>query len=459
MKLPFLDRVEEQKKLKRLLSNANPTLSIFYGRRRCGKSRLLQQLDPRHTVYYLADQSDQALQRQAIAAQLSRLLPGFDAATYQSWNALFDAVNSRNPTYAGKPITVVIDEFPNLLAESPALPGLIQKMIDTNAVRFHLVLCGSSQRMMKGLAFDETAPLYGRAREVIKIRPLMPGWIVDAHGVRGSEAVARYAVWGGVPRYWELAAEFPEHDTAIKELALNRDGILHNEPRRLLLDDMRTDTQPHSLLAVIGSGVHRISEICARLQKPAMNLIRPLEILIELGLVRRETPFGEPEKNSKRTLYTIADPFLRFWYRYVFPNLSAIEQEIYINVLAQWNATRNQHIGSVWEDLARDSVPRLSLNGIQWKQAHRWWGKTRSGKSLEIDVVAESSDGTAILIGEVKWGAINAESWRKKLEGIAADLPFTSKKRIVAACWLGQISEVTHHRLIITPEKALKVLR
>lgn len=457
--LPFFDRTTETKALQKFLSSGTPSLAIVYGRRRCGKSRLLQQLKTPSAIYYLADQSDRALQLQAIATQLSGALPGFDAASYATWESLFTALNGRIPRNKTKPFTIILDEFPYLVAEYPALPALIQKLIDTHSLQTHLLLCGSSQRMMKGLVFNESAPLYGRAREIIKIRPLMAGWIKDALGVDDSEAVERYAVWGGVPRYWELAADFTGHPEAIRDLVFNRDGILHNEPRRLLADDMRTDTQPHSLLAVIGSGVHRISEISGRLQKPAMNLLRPLDILTELGLVLREVPFGESEKTTKRTLYTIADPFLRFWYTYVYPNLSSLEQELYSHVLSLWRKTKDQYLGGIWEDLARESVPRLVIGGKRWNLARRFWGKDPSGGLIEIDIVAESTDKSAILLGEAKWGKADVPALQAKLETMAPLLPFAKNKKVITACWLGKVEEGTESPACFGPGKVLEVLR
>ena len=197
----------------------------------------------------------------------------------------------------------------------------------------------------------------------------------------------------------------------------------------------------------------------ARLEKPAMNLLRPLEILTELGLVRRDIPFGELAKNSKRTLYTIADPFLRFWYRYVFPSLSACEQELYDQPMAVWTTTQSQHIGSIWEDLARESVPHLSIHGLRWGQAQRWWGKNSAGEAAEIGVVAESLDGSSILLGEVMWGNAAVDSERKRLEGLGPLLPFVGKKRVLTACWAGRTGSGASRGNTISPESVLKVLR
>ncbi len=129
-----------------------------------------------------------------------------------------------------------------------------------------------------------------------------------------------YSVWGGTPRYWELAGDHPDLPAALRSLILSPLGVLSEEPSRLLLDDMRDTTQAASILSLIGQGCHRISEIAARLGKPVTSLSRPLQRLQDMDLITREQPFAEESRSSKRTLYKISDPFLRFWFRYVEVN-------------------------------------------------------------------------------------------------------------------------------------------
>ena len=124
------------------------------------------------------------------------------------------ALNAR----AGAGVCLVLDEFPYLVQASPELPSLVQKWVDDRDCKIHLMLCGSSQRMMQGLVLDESEPLYGRAREIIKIPPLEPAWIRDALGLGWIESVEAYAVWGGVPRYWELARDFASFEEGVKDL-------------------------------------------------------------------------------------------------------------------------------------------------------------------------------------------------------------------------------------------------
>jgi AAA+ ATPase superfamily predicted ATPase len=217
---------------------------------------------------------------------------------------------------------------------------------------------------MQGLVRDRTAPLFGRAREILKIAPLRAGWIKRALRLReDGRAVEAFAVWGGVPRYWELAAAELDLQRAVEALVLSPLGVLHDEPRRLLLDDVREVTQPMSLLALIGAGCHRLSEIAGRLGKPATSLARPLAVLIELGLVRRDLPFGASLRDSKRTAYRLADPFLRFWFRFVEPNRSRLEAGLVTGVGLEVTAALPLHVSSVWEDLLRESVPRAHSSG------------------------------------------------------------------------------------------------
>jgi AAA+ ATPase superfamily predicted ATPase len=272
--------------LRRALARPGGSLIVVYGRRRCGKSRLLQEALRGHPHgYYVADLSAAGIQRQALAAEAERVVPGFAAASYPDWAALLETWCARAPDG----VWLLLDELPYLVQVSPELPSIIQKLIDAPRTRPpRLLLCGSSQRMMHGLVLDETAPLYGRAAEIIKVTPMPPEALRDALQLDAEQSVVAYSIWGGLPRNWELAADYGSTAEALRALILDRNGVLHGEPSRLLLDDMRSVVQANSLLALIGSGCRRISEIGGRVGQPATSLNRPLGRLIDLGYVRRE---------------------------------------------------------------------------------------------------------------------------------------------------------------------------
>ncbi|MEE8348202.1 MAG: ATP-binding protein [Acidobacteriota bacterium] len=401
MRLPFLDRENEKARLQRAFTSNESAFCCLYGRRRCGKSRLLQEtLRHRTSVYYVADEREPTLQRAALAAAMEPVLPGFSAVEYPDWDSLFQRWWNDAPPG----VVLALDEFPYLARASSELPSLLQRLVDQNrASPLHLVICGSSQRMMHGLVLDATAPLYGRAREILHIQSLGAAWIGKALKTsKPAEIVEAYSIWGGVPRYWELAGEYRNSWQAVEELVLDPLGVLHNEPRRLLLDDLRETAQAASILSLIGQGCHRMSEIAGRLAKPATSLTRPLARLLELGLIRREQPFGASPRSSKKTLYRIDDPFLAFWFRYVEPNRSRLESGMVKPVKKAILNQFGSHRGEIWEHLVRRAFDHLELEGVEWLPAQRWWGTGADRKPLEVDVVSESEDGRFLLVGEVK---------------------------------------------------------
>ena len=459
MALPFLDRNDELSRLRAMLRRTTGGMAVLYGRRRCGKSRLLQQaLRGRPAVYYVADERSAALQREALAVEIARLLPGFAEVAYPDWEALLARFWREAPRRA----VLALDEFPSLVRSDAAIPSLLQKQVDRSDARAHLVLAGSSQRLMQGLVLDRTAPLFGRAREILKIAPLPAGWIKRAMGEPDDvRAVEAFALWGGVPRYWELATSYPTSLSAFEALALSPLGVLHDEPRRLLLDDVRETAQPLSVLALIGAGCHRLSEIAARLGKPATSLARPLASLVELGLVRRDLPFGSSLKDTKRTAYRLADPFLRAWFAFVEPNRSRLEAGLAGAVASEIRESLPRHVASVWEDLVRASVPVARYSGRSFGPASSWWGPGLDRQPLELDVVAADPRGAELLVGEVKWQ--ERLDWPRESAALrqkAARLPLARGRAVRLAIWTKRRpSSVAGDVACFTPRDVLAVLR
>ena len=426
MKLAFLGREKEKSRLDRLFSDPASTFCCLYGRRRCGKSRLIQETLPSQgSVYFVSDEREPPLQRVALAACMGQLAPGMDQVVYPDWASLFERWWQDAPPGA----LLVLDEFPYLVNSSPEIPSLLQRLIDQARPRkLDLLVCGSSQRMMQGLLLDGSAPLYGRAQEIIVVKPLGAAWLGEALGLASPrETLEAYAVWGGVPRYWELAAEKGTVTwESVADLVLDPLGVLHDEPRRLLMDDMRDTAQAASILALIGSGCNRVSEIAARLTKPATSLNRPLQRLIELGFVRRERPFGASERSGKRTLYRLDDPFLAFWFRFVEPNRSRLDAGFVEQVSKDICCDFAGHVAETWEELARQSFPHLHLGGHEWLPASRWWGPGTDRQPLEVDVVAESVDRTCLFVGEATLRLTDKEAnhLRRELSAKIERLPF-----------------------------------
>jgi uncharacterized protein len=422
----FLDRRNELARLDALVARGAAGLVAVWGRRRVGKTRLLTEWCHRHGgVYTVADQSAEPVQRRYFAEALAGTLPGFSETEYPGWLPLLRRL-SRDARGAGWRGPLVFDEFPCLVASSPTLPSLLQNWIDKEASESGLLvaIAGSSQRMMQGMVLDASAPLYGRAVEALPLEPLPAGWIAQALGLTDApSAVKAYAAWGGIPRYWELAEPFGDDlDGAVKAVVLDPLGPLHREPDRLLLEELPPAAALRPLLDVIGSGAHRLSEIAARLGQPATSLSRPMGRLVDLGLVQRETPFGESETSTRRSIYRIGDPFFRLWFHVVAPHRAMLASAPSVARLALWKRLQPALVAETWETLCRAALP--SLPGLEeagnaecaWLPGRRWW----RGNDPEWDVVSRATDGHAFLAGEVKWSA--RPIGERELERLASEL-------------------------------------
>lgn len=422
--MKFLDRHAELDRLERLAELREGGLAVVYGRRRVGKTRLLLEWNARHAgAYHVADLSAPAIQRRALAAAVGARLPGFADVEYPDWSSLLarlarDAVAKR---WRGP---LILDELPYLVLASPELPSVLQRWLDHEAREARLVvaLCGSSQRLMQGLVLDASAPLFGRAREILELRALTPAWLAAGMGKAHARThVDRWTAWGGIPRYWELAREIPgSTHAAVNHLVLDPMGALHQEPDRLLLEEQPSAAEVRPLLDAIGAGAQRVSEIGGRLGRPATSLSRPLDRLVGLGLVAREVPFGESERSSKKSLYHIDDPFFRLWFRIVAPRrgvlATSLASERRALLAESWPALR----AKAFEALARRWGPRVKrvASGGPWQPARRWW----SGNLPEWDLVADSVDPGRLLLGEVKASdaPVSATRLRRLLHDLTA---------------------------------------
>jgi AAA+ ATPase superfamily predicted ATPase len=322
---------------------------------------------------------------------------------------------------------------------SPELPATLQRFIDHEArqAKLVLVLAGSSQRMMQGLVLDPNAPLFGRAGEAFEIKPLAPRWLGPALGLRSSlDIVSAWNVWGGLPRYWELAAEFADRRAAVDGLVLDPSGPLHDEPSRLLLEELPPAIGLRPILDAIGSGAHKVSEIAGRIGSPATSLARAMTRLVELGLVVRETPFGEPERSTKRAIYRLADPFLRLWFSLVAPKRAMLAQVNRKARLALFDERAAHLDAASWEQMCRSAIPRLAgVLGHEFGPTQRYWG----GSGPEWDVVAGARGRRVHLLGEVKWSSRQAsveQLMAAHAELMARGVPPFAKGDIVRALFV-----------------------
>ena len=457
--MKFVDRIDETARLKDALAREKSSLVVMYGRRRLGKSTLIKRVLSDTDVYFLADRSEGQHQRILLAKVIAQVFPDFDKLTYPDWESMFRAVNYRTD----KRFTLCLDEFPYLVEQSSELPSVLQKLVDEKQLKYNLVLCGSSQNMMYGLFLDSTAPLYGRADEIMKLAPIRLPYIQEALSLNAMNAIEEYAVWGGVPRYWELRENRNSLDDALWRNILSVNGTLYEEPVKLFQDDVKDIVKTSTIMSYIGTGANRLSEIAARCNEPATNLSRPLKKLVDLGFLEKDVPFGIDEKNAKKSLYKIADPFMAFYYQFVVPNRSFIELGRRLPIEQALTAHFSESVNMQWEKLCRDAVTGNLVNGVVYGKAKRWWGSVfnedKKPEQVEFDVMAESLDKKSLLVGECKWTTgENDKQLTAALLRKANLLPFAKNYTIVPVLFLKNAPKGDSENVML-PEDVVELMK
>ena len=394
MELDFIDRVPELKQMESVAAAGG--LLVVYGRRRVGKTRLL--------TYWL--KTNRGLYSQAIEAswttQLDQVFNDIrpclaTAIRPKSWSEFFELLALER-----QPLVLCLDEFPYLAASNPSLPSIIQRWLDHRRPRgFLLVLAGSSTRMMHDLVLNRSAALYGRARKLLRVEPM--GYDAFCEACRldpGSmESFTRFALVGGVPKYWEFVEAGSSAVDVADELFFGFAPYLEEEPARILRDEGLSGASPIALLEIIGRGAERPSEMAARLGTVQTNLSRLLRQLLDASVLSRETPFGESVRSTKKTRYQIQGPALRFWFRVYSPHRTRwqhYDQAEKLKLL-------HEHAATVFEDFCRQ----------QHAGAARYWEG-----DLEFDFVRAErrpQGGERAVVTEVKWKLLRAGE-RARLE-------------------------------------------
>lgn len=397
MKLKFVNRENELSELDSAARRGG--LLVVYGRRRVGKTRMLRHwLEARGGLYSQAIEAPPELQVQQAFRDLR---PGLETQiTPKTWPELLEILAIQKRRWV-----LCLDEFPYLTAVDPTLPSRLQKWIDHSLPDGCLViLAGSSTRMMHDLFLHRAAPLYGRATKLLNLRPM--DYQAFCQACRQKPAIPdsfeKFACVGGVPKYWEFVENGQDTVELAESLYFDFAPYMEQEPQRILRDEGVSGLNAAALLEAVGRGAERPSEIAARLGTAQTNLSRLLQQLLEVSILTRELPFGESLRSTKKVLYRIQDPTMRFWYRVYSPHRSLWRTY----TTAQKRRLIHEHAATVFEDFCRAKYPGAS----------RYWEN-----NIELDLVApDPQDSGRLLVAEVKWRKLTSAERKTILRRLEA---------------------------------------
>lgn len=410
----FAGRKEELENIREKLNSGEFELLVIYGRRRVGKTRLILEAvkDIEH-VYYLAIEGDNLRYFKRVA---SRAVPEISYLE-EDWENYFRFLKDR---------TVIIDEFPNLIKENKGVLSVFQRIVDTELkdTKTKLLLSGSSVSMMGEEVLSYGSPLYGRRTGSIKLKPLK-FWEIEDFFPKSDirEIIEIYAFADGVPYYLErIKAPFWAW---LKSELRNSGTFLKDEMDFLIKYEFEEVNTYKKIIEAIALGKRTPKEIRDYLGLKHSDITPYLRNLIETEFIKREIPIFEGAK-SKKGRYYLKDNFTAFWFRYIYPNLSAIEEGIF--EIEQIKGDYPSYVGGVFEKISKDFLVKLRKDGrapLRFNKIGKWWHR-----DTEIDIVAVDETKKEILFGECKWQEnVNAEKILKKLREKAENLEWNKDKR------------------------------
>lgn len=397
--MTFYDRDEELGALETALESPGHDVFVVYGRRRVGKTELLKAFcADRPHVYFLAAQEAEHRQREKfveqIAAHFDERVPRIDG-----WDEAFDYLGEK---VASQKLVVVIDEFPYLVDENDSLPSYVQAFVDEQLPESDsmLVLCGSSVSTMESDVLGHESPLYGRRTGQIDLQPFS---FAEARGVIAYDveaAIESYAITGGTPMYLTLFDYERSLAENVRSEILTPTAVLYNEPEFLLRTELRNPGRYMSILEAIATGHATPNEIAGAAGIDPGPLSKYLQTLRRLRLVDREVPITATGQKSKRSRYRVADEFLRFWFRFVEPNRSSIEEAPDVVFDGTIEPNLPDHVARTFEDVCREALWEAIRRGelAPYSEVGRWWYGEH-----EVDIVGLAPDDDRVLLAECKW--------------------------------------------------------
>jgi len=421
----FVDRKAELDWLEEKWRSGKPELILVYGRRRIGKTRLLQEwMKGKEAFYFIAEEIPEKPLLERLSMELAEFTGDELLAErpFTSWRQLFIylAQISRN-----KRLAFILDEFQYAAKEAPGLLSQLQSIWDTKLSRskIMLVLMGSIVSFTEGV-LSEKNPLYGRITGALKLHQLNP---LQARcftpNYRPEDALGTYGVFGGVPGYLEQVDPGKPLWDNIRSLILSPNSRYLDEAKYLLKEELRDVTRYYAILEAVAGGATRFGDIASKTGIPGESLPKYLGTLESMGLLERRKPVlpgGKP-------VYRIRDRFLRFWFRYIPRYRAAIElgytDKVASTVKEDFEAII---LPEVWEETLQHLVttsPYREKLGVTPTRIGSWWSK-----NIEIDLVAldETRKPPLLLVGEAKWTRLTTRQARRildRLRGKTSSLP------------------------------------
>ena len=402
----FIDREQEMNTLENEYKRKGSSLVILYGRRRVGKTTLISEfIKNKNALFFLASEESESQNRITFKEKVAEFIHSdlLKNADIKNWDILFRTI--METSFDSKPV-IVLDEFQYLGKSNPAFPSIFQRIWEEilKDKSVMVILCGSLISMMESQTLAYSSPLYGRRTAQIRLKQIPFRYYHEFFPDKNRrELIELYAITGGVPKYIELFSENSNIYSAIQKCILNQSGYLYDEPHFLLQQEVSEVGSYFSIIKAIAAGNSKLAAISSVLEIKATSLTKYLKTLIDLDILEREVPITEenPER-SKKGLYKIKDNYLRFWFAFIYPNISFIESghsTVVMNKIKK--SLIRSHIAFIYEDVCKEQMWELNASDtwpFNFTKLGRYWDS-----KTEIDIAALDPEGKNLILGECKY--------------------------------------------------------
>ena len=402
----FIGRERELKALEKLYTSNKFEFAVIYGRRRVGKTALINQfIGDKSAIYFMGVESNAKQNLENFSKSIIEYSSGIEAETaFLSFQAALEYVFKLAEK---ERLILAIDEYPYVARSFKGFASTLQLLIDKykDTSKLMLILCGSSMSYMEDHVLAYKAPLYGRRTAQMKLLPF--DFEETCHYFKNfsdEDKALIYGIVGGTPQYLLQMDDRLSVENNIKNTFLNPISFLYEEPANLLKQEVREPAIYTAIITAIAAGASRMSEISSKVGEDTNVCSAYIKNLINLGIVQKETPYGE--KASRKSVYSIEDNMFRFWHRFVLENNSVIARGATDLVYKRIEPQLSDYMGKVFEDICKQYLWKRLLAGecpVEFTSLGRWWGNDPIEKSqAEIDIIGEQ-DKTTALFCECKW--------------------------------------------------------
>ncbi len=402
----FIGRERELELLNGLYNSDDFEFVVLYGRRRVGKTALINRfIEQKQAVYFTGVESNERQNLENFSKSIIEYASGIEAETsFASFQAALEYLFKFSEK---ERFVLAIDEYPYVARTSAGFASTLQMLIDKYKAtsRMMLLLCGSSMSYMEDNVLSYKAPLYGRKTAQIRLYPFdFEETCRYLEKFSAEDKAVAYGIVGGTPQYLLQMNDKLSIEENVKNIYFAPFSPLYEEPLNLLKQEVREPAVYIAIITAIASGASRMSEISGKVGENTNVCATYLKNLISLDIVKKETPYGED--NPKKSIYLIDDNMFRFWYRFVPGNISMIARGASDLVYKRIEPFIPDYMGKVFEEICRQYLWKLLLSGrspVEFTSLGRWWGNDPVHKSqTEIDIMGEQDKETA-LFAECKW--------------------------------------------------------